>query len=500
MRRLIAAAALAATFAAGVIERPAVIVSATAFLLTPSGGADAADLPISALPSATTPLSGTEVAPIVQAGTTKKVALTPGNIGALSAASNLSDVSNATTARTNIGAGTLSSITFNSPLTGGTLTSSGTVGLGTVGVVNGGTGSASLTAHGVVIGEGTGAVAVAGTGTTNQVFASNGAAADPAMKDLTTVLDSVLCSSRGAIAYRGVSSWVCLTPATNGQVLTTGGPGADPSYTTVTGTGTVTSITAGSGLTTTPGSTGGSITSSGTLYTTYTVNAQTGTSYTISNSDSSKLTTFSNASSVAVTLPQAGAASSFLSGWASCYQNRGAGTVTITPTTSTIDGSSSIAMLQNQGACIVSDGANYFTARGGAGLGTASTATIGTSGATVPLLNTTNVWSKGQSSSPVTLTDAATITPDFSAGNVFTVTLGGNRTLANPTNTVAGQCGQIFVTQDGTGSRTLAYGANWKFSGATAPTLTTTASRTDVISFCTSTTSFIAAQALLDVR
>ncbi len=81
------------------------------------------------------------------------------------------------------------------------------------------------------------------------------------------------------------------------------------------------------------------------------------------------------------------------------------------------------------------------------------------------------------------LTDGATITPDFSASCNFSVTLGGNRTLANPTNMVAGQSGSIFVSQDGTGSRTLAYGSYWDFAGGTAPTLTTTASAVDRIDY-----------------
>jgi len=71
------------------------------------------------------------------------------------------------------------------------------------------------------------------------------------------------------------------------------------------------------------------------------------------------------------------------------------------------------------------------------------------------------------------LTDAATITPDLSTSCNYTVTLGGNRTLANPTNIVAGQSGSIFIVQDGTGGRTLAWGSYWDFAGGTAPTLST---------------------------
>ena len=80
-----------------------------------------------------------------------------------------------------------------------------------------------------------------------------------------------------------------------------------------------------------------------------------------------------------------------------------------------------------------------------------------------------------------TLTDAATITPDFAAANHFSVTLAGNRTLANPTNLVAGQSGAIFITQDASGSRTLSYGTYWKFAGGTLPTLSTAANAVDML-------------------
>jgi hypothetical protein len=91
----------------------------------------------------------------------------------------------------------------------------------------------------------------------------------------------------------------------------------------------------------------------------------------------------------------------------------------------------------------------------------------------------------------VTLTDGSTITPDFADANNYTVTLGGNRTLANPTNLTAGQSGSIFVVQDGTGSRTLAYGSSWDFSGGTAPTLTTTANAIDRIDYVVRSTTSI---------
>jgi hypothetical protein len=98
------------------------------------------------------------------------------------------------------------------------------------------------------------------------------------------------------------------------------------------------------------------------------------------------------------------------------------------------------------------------------------------------------------------LSDGATITPDFAVANNFSVTLGGNRTLANPTNLTAGQSGVIVITQDGTGSRTLAYGSNFKFPGGTAPTLTTTASAVDVLAYYVESASRITARLVADVK
>lgn len=55
---------------------------------------------------------------------------------------------------------------------------------GTLGVARGGTGAATLTAHGVVIGNGTSAVVVTSAGTSGQVLTSNGASTDPTFQTL----------------------------------------------------------------------------------------------------------------------------------------------------------------------------------------------------------------------------------------------------------------------------------------------------------------------------
>lgn len=100
-------------------------------------------------------------------------------------------------------------------------------------------------------------------------------------------------------------------------------------------------------------------------------------------------------------------------------------------------------------------------------------------------------YTKAQRGTITTLTDGATITPDFAASNNYTVTLAGNRTLANPSNLTAGQSGSIFILQDGTGSRTLAFGSYWDFASGTAPTLTTDASAVDRVDYIVRSTTSI---------
>jgi hypothetical protein len=99
----------------------------------------------------------------------------------------------------------------------------------------------------------------------------------------------------------------------------------------------------------------------------------------------------------------------------------------------------------------------------------------------------------------ITLADTSTITMNLAQTNNFSVTLGGNRILANVTNSTAGQSGFIVIRQDTTGSRTLSFGTGWRFPSNSAPTLTTTANAVDMIVYTVTTTSNVVAQAILSV-
>tara|TARA_R110000764_G_scaffold52333_1_gene114141 strand:- start:71 stop:1216 length:1146 start_codon:yes stop_codon:yes gene_type:complete len=172
----------------------------------------------------------------------------------------------------------------------------------------------------------------------------------------------------------------------------------------------------------------------------------------------------------------------WLKGW---FDTLTAGTLTI-GAGSIVDSSGAIdfgdEVLKTTGTIELGHATDTTIARVSAGV-------VSVEGDTVSLLATAQTFSKAQSGSITALSDGANISVDLSTNNHFSVTLGGNRTLDNPTNIVAGTSGSFFITQDGTGSRTLAYGSHFDFAGGTAPTLSTAASAVDRIDYIARTTS-----------
>jgi len=153
---------------------------------------------------------------------------------------------------------------------------------------------------------------------------------------------------------------------------------------------------------------------------------------------------------------------------------------------------------------VVCDGVSVHNPNAvGLGLGTAANLNFGTADAnlipvstadvrfvrtsvssTIPSAKTftSAVTFEGPGIVPVTsLTDAASIAIDMGVGNNFAFTLGGNRTLEAPTNSTAGQTGYIYITQDGTGGRTLAFNNAYIFVSGTAPTISTAAGAKDML-------------------
>jgi len=131
--------------------------------------------------------------------------------------------------------------------------------------------------------------------------------------------------------------------------------------------------------------------------------------------------------------------------------------------------------------------------------GTSGVVSVATAGTDYAGISTAQSFTAGQRGSVSALTDGATITPNFNTANNFSLTLGGNRTLANPTNITAGQSGVIVITQDATGGRTLAFGSYWDFSGGTAPTLTTAANAVDVLVYYVNSATSITASLISNI-
>ena len=122
--------------------------------------------------------------------------------------------------------GTVTSIAAGTGLTGGTITTTGTIGLGTVPVANGGTGQTTLAANGLVYGQGTGGVGVTASGATGQVLVGTGGA--PAWSGTPTITGVIAsgggvkfpdgniqtkalanCSAEGDVAVMHSGTWVC---------------------------------------------------------------------------------------------------------------------------------------------------------------------------------------------------------------------------------------------------------------------------------------------------
>ena len=99
-----------------------------------------------------------------------------------------------------------------------------------------------------------------------------------------------------------------------------------------------------------------------------------------------------------------------------------------------------------------------------------------------------------------TTSSSNSITLDMGAACHHSITLAENTTFQDPSNEVDGQSGSIIITQDGTGSRTAAWNSAFKWTGGTAPTLSTAANAVDRIDYLVVAAGNIHAVASLDVK
>jgi Concanavalin A-like lectin/glucanases superfamily len=113
--------------------------------------------------------------------------------------------------------GSVTEIDTGTGLTGGPINGSGTISLQTpVAVANGGTGGSSFTPHGVLVGEGSSAIAATGTGTSGQVLTSNGASSDPTFQTISSGSGTV--TTTGSPASGNLAKFSGATSITNGDL------------------------------------------------------------------------------------------------------------------------------------------------------------------------------------------------------------------------------------------------------------------------------------------
>jgi hypothetical protein len=137
------------------------------------------------------------------------------------------------------------------------------------------------------------------------------------------------------------------------------------------------------------------------------VNATVGTTYTLATTDFGQMITTNNAAAVTFNLPQAtGSFSSF----SFFIQNLGTGTVTLTPTTSTVCGAATKTVPTGWGAYIVSDGTNWQC------LGPFNTAVVG--GGTVSSVGLTMPAVFSVANSPVTSSGTLNVTAVGTSGGI----------------------------------------------------------------------------------
>jgi hypothetical protein len=252
-------------------------------------------------------------------------------------------------------------------------------------------------------------------------------------------------------------------PGTSGQVLTSAGTGAVPTWTTPT-TGTVTSVTGTAPVVSSGGATPAiSMPAATTSVSGY----LTSTDWTTFNNKGSGSVT-----SVAATVP------AFLSVTGSPITSSGtlaisySGTALPVANGGTNATSASITAFNN---------ITGYTASGATG--TTSTNLVFSTAPSVTNPTVTNYVE-----TPFSANSSTAITIALTNGTVQIITLTGSATITMPT-AVSGKSFIMFLRQDATGSRTVTWSTvNWP--GGTAPTVTSTASKQDIYSFFSDGTSW----------
>lgn len=298
-------------------------------------------------------------------------------------------------------------------------------GFAVLSVPGGGTNTTTLTPFGVVYGNGSATVGISAAGGTGLPLVGAGAAAGPSFAVLTPPgggTGTSTLTAHGVLIGAGSATIGITGAGVAASVLAGNGTTSDPSFQSIASLA-VTNITAGFGLSMLGvGTSGaGAITTTGQVSRVEIVAPKTA-AYTFVASDLGSLVTFSSASLATWTLPTPNA-TSFASGWFVDVENINAGTLVLVAQTSLVNARATMAVFRNQGLRIVSDGANYQIQAGGP--------------LSVSLNNTAQLFTGGLRLSPFsvgTTTGGTAITLDSGNGPIQTMVNNGTGTLTAPAN------------------------------------------------------------------
>jgi len=159
------------------------------------------------------------------------------------------------------------------------------------------------------------------------------------------------------------------------------------------------------------------------------------------------------------------------------FNGKGSGTVTSTSVVSANGFAGTVATATTTPAITIS------TSITGVLKGNATAISAATAGTDYVAPGTATNFTAQQYFGTSTLTDGATISWAASTAQVATVTIAGNRTMAAPSGLVSGAFYALNVIQDATGSRTMTWNTVFKWTGGTAPTLSTAANAKDFFVF-----------------